>query len=198
MVGLHGSPLRKAYSIASAPSETARTAMIELLVQVDESGGPDPHLERAAPGTPLDVEGPFGRFSLPAIDDGAALLMVAGGTGIAPLRSMLIEALSGPQPPRISLVYSARSIDELAYRDELEQLAASGRIGLTLTVTREESPEWGGRRGRIDQSVLLAALPGRGAWCLICGPGTMVEDVRTTLSALGVPDDRVGIERYDS
>ena len=128
MVGLHGSPLRKPYSIASAPSETARTGHIELLVQVDDSGGPDPHLERAAPGTRLDVEGPFGSFSLPSVEDEPALLMVAGGTGIAPLRSMMIEALNRPVPPRISLVYSARSVDELAYRDELEALAAAGRI----------------------------------------------------------------------
>ena len=73
------------------------------------------------------------------------------GTGIAPLRSMMIEALSRPVPPRISVVYSARSVDELAYRDDLEALAANRRIDLVLTVTRDEGSEWTGTRGRIDR-----------------------------------------------
>ena len=197
MVGLHGSPLRKPYSIASAPAETARTGTIELLVQVDDSGGPDPHLERAAPGTRLDVEGPFGSFSLPPVEDEPALLMVAGGTGIAPLRSMMVEALNRPQPPRISVVYSARSVDELAYRDDLEGLAAAGRIALVLTVTRDEASGWSGRRGRIDRPMLAGALPGPRPWCLICGPQAMIADVRASLSLLGIPDSQVGIERYD-
>ncbi len=198
MVGLHGSPLRKPYSIASAPSETARTGNIELLVQVDDSGGPDPHLERAAPGTRLDVDGPFGSFSLPVEGEPALLLMVAGGTGIAPLRSMMVEALSGPAPPRISLVYSARSVDELACRDELEALAAAGRIVLVMTVTRDDESAWQGLRGRIDRPMLAAALPGTHVWCLICGPQALITDVRAGLSQLGVPDSQVGIERYDA
>jgi ferredoxin-NADP reductase len=197
MVGLHASPLRKPYSIASAPSETSRTGHIELLVQVDDSGGPDPHLELAAPGTRLDVEGPFGSFSLPSLNDRPAFLMVAGGTGIAPLRSMLVEALSRPVPSRISLVYSARSVDELAYRAELEALAAAGRIVLVMTVTRDDRHDWTGRRGRIDSPMLAAVLPAPGAWCLLCGPPAMIENVRTSLSSLGVPDSRVGVERYD-
>jgi len=198
MVGLHGSPLRKPYSIASAPSETSRTGSIELLVQVDDSGGPDPHLELAAPGTQLDVEGPFGSFSLPSANDEPAFLMVAGGTGIAPLRSMMIEALSRPVPPRISLVYSARSVDELAYRAELEALAAAGRIMLVMTVTRDDRTDWSGRRGRIERSLLAAVLPSAEAWCLICGPQAMIEDVRASVSSLGIAESRVGVERYDT
>jgi len=198
MVGLHGSPLRKPYSIASAPSETARTNRIELLVQVDDSGGPDPHIERAAPGTRLDVEGPFGRFTLPAVDDDPAFLLVAGGTGIAPLRSMMIEALHRPAPPRISLVYSARSVEELAYRAELEALASSGHIALAMTVTRDDTFPWRGRRGRIDAQLLKEALPGKSAWCLVCGPQAMIEDVTAGLSSVGVPEARVGMERFDA
>jgi ferredoxin-NADP reductase len=123
--------------------------------------------------------------------------MVAGGTGIAPLRSMMIEALRQPGPPRISVVYSARSIDELAYRAELEALAAARRIALVLTVTRDEGSGWTGMRGRIDRKMLAAALPGTRVWCLICGPQAMIADVKASLSVLGVPDSQVGIERYD-
>jgi glycine betaine catabolism B len=198
MAGLHGSPLRKPYSIASAPGEAIRNGCIDLLVQVDDAGGPDPHLELAAPGVGVDIEGPFGRFALPPIRRGSSLLMVAGGTGIAPLRSMLIDALDHPTPPRIGVVYSARSVDELAYRDELDDLAAGGRITLRLTVTREENAAWPGRRGRIDQHLLAEALPSRHAACLVCGPPALVSDIRACLGSLGVPESAIVVERYDA
>jgi len=197
MAGLHRSPLRKPYSIASAPSEAVRRGWIELLVQVDDSGGPDPHLELARPGVALDLEGPFGSFGLPDLDRDSAVVLVAGGTGIAPLRSMLVEALDRPSPPRISVVYSARSADELAYRGEFEALAAEGRVSLVMTVTRELDRGWPGRRGRIDRALLADVLPDPGAWCLVCGPPALVEDVRTGLAALGVSGRRVVVERYD-
>jgi CDP-4-dehydro-6-deoxyglucose reductase len=197
MAGLHGSPLRKPYSIASAPREAERTRYIELLVQIDNSGGPDPHLELATNGTPLDLEGPFGTFTLPPLGPGGRLLLVAGGTGIAPLRSMLIEALSGDDPPAVHMVYSARSVDELAYREELEELERDGLIELTLTVTREEGA-WPGRRGRIDRALLATAIITPETWCLVCGPPALVADVRSALAAIGVPDTHVGVERYDA
>lgn len=195
MAGLHGSPLRKPYSIASAPVESARDGFIELLVQVDDSGGPDPHLELAARGTPLDIEGPFGTFTLPPLERGARLLLVGGGTGIAPLRSMLVQALDTDMAPIAHVIYSARTVDELAYRDELEALGRAGRIGLTLTVTREEST-WSGRRGRIDRALIAQALSGPESWCLVCGPPALVSDVREALAELQVPAERIGVERW--
>jgi ferredoxin-NADP reductase len=196
MAGLHGSPLRKPYSIASAPVEAERNGFIELLVQVDDSGGPDPHLELATHGTPLDIEGPFGTFTLPPLGHGARILLIGGGTGIAPLRSMLVQALDTGLAPIAHVIYSARTVDELAYRDELQQLARDGRIALTLTVTREGGT-WPGRRGRIDRDLLASALTGRDTWCLVCGPPALVSDVLSALAALEVPAERVGVERYD-
>jgi glycine betaine catabolism B len=195
MAGLHDSPLRKPYSIASAPLEAARQGYIELLVQVDDSGGPDPHLELATHGTPLDLEGPFGGFTLPPLERGAHVVLVAGGTGIAPLRSMLVQALQHDAPVA-HVVYSARTVDELAYREELEALARDGRIGLTLTVTRETGP-WAGRRGRIDRDLLARVVAEPDTQCLVCGPRPLVSDVRAALADLHVPADRVGVERYD-
>lgn len=196
MAGLLGSPLRKPYSIASAPVETERHGLIELLMQVDDSGGPDPRLELAAPGTRLDIDGPFGNFTLPPLARGARILMVGGGTGIAPLRSMLVQALDTGMVPIAHVIYSARSAHEFAYRDELESLARDGRITLTLTVTRDGSA-WEGRRGRIDRELLSKALANPETWCLVCGPPTLVADVRAALGALQVPAERVGVEQYD-
>lgn len=193
MLGLHGSPLRKPYSIASAPWELQKTGVLQVLVQIEDSGGLDPHLELAAPGALLDLEGPFGSFGLPA-DIAGPLLFIAGGTGIAPLRSMLIERLARPTSAPIALVYSARSPEEFGFRLELDALAAAGRVATHFTVTRDGN--WPGRRGRIDAALLADALPSRDATCLVCGPPQMVGDASALLRALGVDANRILIERF--
>jgi NAD(P)H-flavin reductase len=195
MLGLSGSPLRKPYSIASAPWEVDKSGIMQVLVQVEDSGGLDPHLELAAPGAPLDLEGPFGSFGLPAEID-RPLLFVAGGTGIAPLRSMLVQHLSRPRQQRVSLVYSARSVDEFAFRPELAALETAGRITSYFTVTREDPTDWRGRRGRISEALLKESLPSADSICLVCGPPQLVSDTRSLLTQLGVSNDRILVEKY--
>lgn len=195
MLGLHASPLRKPYSIASAPWELEKTGQLQVLAQVDDTGSPDPHLELAASGTLLDLEGPFGSFGLPATTDGG-LLFVAGGTGIAPLRSMMIERMAQPSNEPIALVYSARSPEEFAFRTELDALRATGRLTVHFTVTRHPEAGWTGRRGRIDGSLLADALPSTRSHCLICGPQQLVNDARALLLKLGVAEDRLLIEKF--
>lgn len=205
MVGLNGSPLRKPYSIASAPWEVTKTGVLQLLIQIDDSAL-DPHLERATPGTMVDVEGPFGTFGLPAGGRAEPLLFVAGGTGIAPLRSMLMERLStsavatadklATQAQAISVIYSARSAEEFAFRAELEGLEKAGRITVHFTVTRDDRGAWPGRRGRIDHGLIEKALPSPDARCLICGPPPLVTDAREWLLKLGVKGERILTERY--
>jgi ferredoxin-NADP reductase len=196
MVGLHGSQLRKPYSIASAPIEATNSGSVGLLIQLDDSGGLDPHLELAEEGTLLDVEGPFGSFGLPDQLAVEGLLFVAGGTGIAPLRSMLIERLASTHPPTVSVVYSARYAEELVYGGEIQRLADAGRIRAYLTVTRDESLSWSGRRGRIDRSLLAEALPSREALCLLCGPPQLVSETSVWLRDLGIRANQILTERF--
>lgn len=195
MVGLHDSPLRKPYSIASAPWELQKTGVLQLLAQVDDTGSPDPHLELATPGTLIDVDGPFGTFGLPPEFDDVPLLLVAGGTGIAPLRSVLMDRLARAHVPAIATVYSARSPEEFAYRSELDAMAAAGRIRLWLTVSRSDGA-WEGRRGRIDQALLKEALPSAEACALVCGPPTLVSGVSDLVMELGVKRERILVEKY--
>jgi len=191
MIGLHGATLRKPYSIASAPWEVERTGVMQVLVQIEDTSL-DPHLEHATPGTKLDVAGPFGSFAMPA--DDAPLLFVAGGTGVAPLRSIMMERLARPAVPAMALVYSARSPEEFAFRAELEALAAAKRISTHFTVTRDDT--WSGRRGRIDAALLQDALPTASANCFVCGPPELVSGARELLRTLGVEASRIQIERY--
>ncbi|MGE4066281.1 MAG: ferredoxin--NADP reductase [Vicinamibacterales bacterium] len=195
MAGLPGSPVRKPYSIACSPGQAARDRLLELLVQVDDTGSPDPHLERVIPGGEVAFEGPFGTFVLDAPPAEPAVIFLAGGTGIAPLRAMLWRLLEQDWGGRVALLYSARAPEEFAYREELEALAAEGRIELGLTVTRARDG-WAGVTGRIDRRLVEGILAGARAHAYLCGPRAFVADAAALLLAAGVPAAAIDFERF--
>lgn len=195
-VGLANGNVRRPYSIACSPTWASETQTLELLVQIDDPAAPDPHLERAVAGTRLRVEGPFGSFGLPSPIPERHLLFIAGGTGIAPLRSMMWETMARDAAMRIAVIYSARSPQEFAFRDELSRLASEGRIGLRLTITREAAADWTGSRGRVDAALIQAMLKTEETRCLLCGPPALVTAATATLKAAGVSDERIVSETF--
>jgi len=194
-VGLAEGRVRRPYSIACSPSWTRETKTLEFLVQIDDHAPPDPHLERAVPATRLRVEGPFGSFGLQLPLQEAHLLFIAGGTGIAPLRSMMWEALA-QNVGNIGLVYSARGPQDFAFRDELIQLASQGRIDLRLTITRDAGVEWTGGRGRVDAALIQSMLNSEDTRCLVCGPPSLVTEATATLQAAGVSQEKIASETF--
>jgi NAD(P)H-flavin reductase len=195
--GLASSPVRRPYSIACSPEQAAREGAIELLVQIDDHAAPDPHLELAERGTALSIQGPFGSFSLPRGHDEHPLLLVAGGTGIAPLRSMMWHRLeTAPDAPLIKLLYSARSPEEFAYAEELTRLAAAGRIQLLRTVTRTAGADWDGTRGRLNRELLTRLIDEEPTRCVLCGPAALVADAGAILKDFGVPENWILTETY--
>lgn len=196
MAGLPVGSVRKPYSIASSPAQTAREGALELLVQIEETDAADPHLERVTPGTAVEITGPFGSFVLPHAIPERQLFFLAGGTGIAPLRSMMWDAFERDLADHIAVVYSARSPEEFAYESELRSLAVAGRIELHLTVTRDAVPAWGGLRGRVDRQLVASVLRQPTAHCFVCGPPALVADATDLLRDLGVDEHRILTERY--
>ncbi len=195
MVGLAGSATRAAYSIASAPA-LAATGVLELLVPADGAFGEIGLDPADVAGQLLALEGPAGSFGVPAGARHAPLLLIGGGTGIAPLRSVALDRLEQADAAPMVLVYSARTPDEFAFDDEFAALHLQGRLRLHKTVTRDErTAELAGRSGRIDDALLAAALPGSDAWCLVCGPTGLVDTVTASLEGLGVPGARIIVER---
>lgn len=174
---------RKPYSIASAPGQHG----IEFLIREDGSGL---ELSQAHRGTPVYLEGPHGRFTL--ADDAheaEEVLFVAGGTGIAPIRSMLNDVLGHGNDaicPRCTVVYSARDDHEFAFLPELRKRARQGLITLSLVATRSAPTRWKGLSGRLTVAVLKAILVNRKPVAYICGPEGFVSDVRHALEEMGV------------
>ena len=149
-----------------------------------------------APGDEVMVEGPVGHFIL---DHHRPAVFVAGGIGITPLKGMIEYATDEDLDIPMRLVYSNRTQEEVAYRDELAELGRSNeRLRRVLTLTREpEGSSWEGRRGRIDADLLEEASRGlEGAVYYVCGTPGMLENVLEMLGRLGVAEDRVRHEAF--
>jgi CDP-4-dehydro-6-deoxyglucose reductase, E3 len=177
------------YSIASAPHETARHGWLEFLVKVDGTSRFGRVVATLQPGATIRVEGPAGNFVLPERLGDVPLVFIAGGTGIAPMRSMIFDALHKGHQGTRSLVYSARTPGEFAYLDQLNGLAEQGQLALTLTLTGEVE-EWAHARGRARAEHFLD-LVSPAAMAYVCGPTAMVADLPPALVALGLPRERI-------
>lgn len=193
-----GRPLRRSYSIASPPRGTPR---FELVVTKVEGGPGSTFLHECAPGTPLDVKGPAGTFTRP-LGLAAPSLFIATGTGVAPFRGMLHDALANGREEPLWLLFGARSPEELLFGDELEALArAHPFIRFEPSLSRPP-PGWAGRTGYVQTHVqalwesLTAAHPEAHAY--ICGVKKMLTATQQVLrKELGVDRTRVHLEPYD-
>lgn len=197
IVGAHGQPERRPYSIASSPDVTAETGLLDLLIAAEQDDELGSHFGKGRPGTLVDLEGPLGSFTLPPPGSHPRVLLVAGGTGIAPLRSMIDHMLRRRWSARISLLYSARRSDEFAFIDEFQTYADAGSLELHQTVTRDQGASWSGPRGRIGRSHFKAVLhEPTETLCFVCGPEPLVAESVMTLKALGVPDAQIRTEQW--
>jgi ferredoxin-NADP reductase len=176
----------RSYSIASGP----RDGRLELTVERVDDGEVSPYLvDEVRQGDAFELRGPIGGYFAWEPGDGGPLFLVGGGSGVVPLRAML-RARTPDLPAR--LVYSARTLDDVIYRDELEALGDE----LVLTLTRETRD--GHRHGRVDASLLreVGFGPEREPRIFVCGPTPFAEAAAAALVELGHPPERIRIERF--
>ncbi|HXS64079.1 MAG TPA: ferredoxin reductase [Streptosporangiaceae bacterium] len=187
-----GYTAERSYSIAAADGEP-----VAITVERLDDGEVSPYLtEELQPGDQLGVRGPIGRWFVWDPSDGGPLLLIAGGSGVVPLRAILRHRrLVGSHVPA-RLLYSARALGEVIYRSELDQYHDGSQVSYTLT--RSQPPDWTGFTGRVDRAMLAeVAWPARDRpLAYVCGPTPFVETVARELVALGYPAGRVKTERF--
>lgn len=183
----------RTFSIASAPEDPWIALTIERL----PGGKVSSRLcGDVYPGSRFELRGPMGRSFVWRASDGGPLLLVAGGSGIAPLMSMLrhrahASATSAPGFDMLGgarVLYSTRTPEDIIYREELAALVRSDpSVEITYTATRGTSADWPGFRRRIDRAMLEQV-----AWpttarsrTYVSGPSAFVETVTGHLLALG-------------
>jgi len=188
-----GKPQVRCYSISSPPH-----ARGYLEISVRNQGMVSSMLHATVrAGSVLSINRPAGGFVYPAGDD-RPLVLMAGGIGITPLMSMLRHAAACDPTRPVTLLYSARTEQALAFRRELHVLAERHpHIRVAMTVTRPTEVTRV-RTGRLDADLVRQYVPApqHSIFCL-CGPLPMIEDTRHLLADLGVPNSQVRYEQFD-
>jgi len=191
-----GYQAERSYSIASAP-ESGR---IELVVERLDDGEVSPYLaDELHEGDGLELRGPIGGWFAWDAKEGGPLLLVAGGSGIAPLMAMARHRKAAGSDTPVRLLYSSRSYAEIIFRQELETLAADDEtLEVIQTLTRSRPEGWRGYDRRIDREMLreVAYPPEEHPLAFVCGPTPLVETVATALVDLGHDPNRVKTERF--
>ena len=173
-----GYQAQRSYSIASAPEDERLVLTVERLVE---------------------LRGPIGGFFVWEESLGGPLVLIGGGSGVVPLRSMLRHWVTGSRAVPVHLLYSSRSLDEVIYRSELLGYSSDyDAVDVRLALTREWPDDYTGHTGRIDPALLtdLAGPPDQRPRIYVCGPNGFVEAAAEWLVELGHAPDRIRTERF--
>jgi ferredoxin-NADP reductase len=192
-----GYQAQRSYSIASEPE---REGKVDITVERINDGEISTYMHDVlVPGDRIEARGPIGGYFVWEAMMTEPLLLIAGGSGVVPLMSMLRHrAAAGAKNPT-SLLYSSRNFEDIIYYNELEKLrAANSGLQIFHTLTRSQPAEWKGYARRIDQDMLkeVAQPLGKSVQVFICGPTLLVEAAANTLVKIGVPSNQIKTERF--
>ncbi len=193
-VQIDGKPHVRCYSISSAPHSRGY-----LEISVRRQGLVSGTLHATVRvGAALTINRPAGQFVYPTGDD-RPLALIAGGIGITPLLSMLRHATATDPLRPVTLLYSVRGEQDVAFYNELRVLAERHpHLGVVITLTQPKGPTML-QTGVINADMLrqYVPAPAHTIFCL-CGPPPMIEAMRHMLAGLGVPDGQIRYERFNT
>ena len=191
-----GYQAQRSYSIASAPEEGRLALTVERL----GDGEVSPYLtDVLVAGDRLELRGPIGGYFVWDVDDGGPVLLVGGGSGVVPLMAMIRHRAAVGSGVPMRLLYSVKTLGDLIYRDELEELAGRGDGFETFfTLTREQPEGWTGYTRRVDRELLaeIGWPATESPLAYVCGPTGFVEAVASALVESGLPPSHVKTERF--
>lgn len=192
-----GYQAERSYSIAS-PS--AHIALVEITVERIKDGEVSPFLtQQLELGDTIELRGPLGGYFTWSPENPAPLMLIAGGSGIVPLMSMLRTRTKAVNRPPTRLLYSSRSFEEIIYRSDLDTLAAANDgFSIANALTRGAPANWNGETRRVDGEMLAKyTFPAvQAPQNFVCGPTSFVETVADRLVALGHHETAIRTERF--
>jgi CDP-4-dehydro-6-deoxyglucose reductase len=192
----NGEELSRAYSIASAPRDDGR---FDIAVTRVEQGPGSRKLHEVQPGEAFRMSHAQGFFTLEPVV--RPVLMVGTGTGVSPLRSMLVAASRDEdvRHERFVLLFGCRSEEDMLYRDDFERLEREWPSFRFVPTLSRAGANWKARCGYVQLHVpeIVANLGGH-CDVYVCGLNRMIREVRTVLKEkLGFTRERIHTERYD-
>jgi ferredoxin-NADP reductase len=192
-----GYQAQRSYSIASPGGHGTR---IEITVERIAGGEVSPFLtEEMIVGDAIELRGPIGGYFTWEPEYPSPLMLIAGGSGVVPLMSMLRTRRIAGSPVPARLLYSSRTAQDIIYRNELDRLVAQmDGFSLVHTLTRGAPAAWRGEVRRVDREMLARhVFPAtQKPLIFICGPTSFVEVVTDELIPLGYDEKTIKTERF--
>lgn len=184
----------RGFSIASAPHEDFLMVATRMRDTAFKRV-----LSKMALGTKVKIEGPFGNLTLHNNVERAAVLL-AGGIGITPFRSIIVRAAKEKLPHRIFLFFSNRRPEDAPFLQELQELESVNpnyKLVATMTKSETSNDSWSGETGWINREMILRHVKDELAPIYyIAGPPNMVRGVHEMLNTMGVDDDDIRTEEF--
>lgn len=183
---------KRSYSISSDPEHKNS---LELCIALKEGGRGSAVLANTKEGDKFKLDGPFGVFCLEEIPNNDVIL-IAGGTGISPLRSMLKHLLNINFPNKVTLFYSFKSDADYLYKEEFEQLSKENKNFQLIPISTQPNPEWKGETQHV-QEIFQKYIKGvENQDVYACGPVPMVDDIFNTLKGFGFREEHLHREKW--
>ncbi len=184
----------RAFTLAGAPSEEHLMVVTRLRDTAFKRVFNEMPFE-----TVVNIEGPFGNLTLPE-SSARPLVFLAGGIGITPFRSMLVQAATQDLPHRLVLFYSNRHPEDAPFLHELQDLQrkiSNYTFVGTMTQMGKSDGSWTGETGYLDHAMLTRHLQGiESPLYYIVGPPAMVKGIRTMLKNVGVGKADIRTEEF--
>ena len=177
----------RAYSIASSPLNKDY-----LEIALDKVGPFTTKLFTMKEGELLKFKGPYGKFYF-SEDMKNNLMLIAGGTGITPLISIIRYCNDKKLSNKIKFLYSVRTPSDIIYKEELENIKKSNKnFDYIVTITRPNSENWKGRIGRIDRELLKQNIQNiEESLYYLCGPKEFVHNIVEMLESFGAKKEQI-------
>ena len=187
---------RRTFSIASPPQVDGHLQIVTRMT----GSALKRSLAEVALGTPVEILGPSGAFTLHA-DTAVPAVFIAGGIGITPFRSMAHDAVARQLPHQIILVYSNRNLEGTAFHDEFRQIAATHRNFKyipTLTQADKSPRRWEGERRYVNLDFLREHIGDLTKPIFyMAGPPGLVSTIRKAVLEAGVGPRRIQAEEFE-
>jgi len=195
---IDGQELHRCYTLSSPPS---RPHLAAITVKRVPGGRVSNWLhDHLTPGDAVRARGPLGGFSM-VRHPAPAYLFLSGGSGITPLMSMTRTLYDLASPADVVFVHSARTPDDIPFRQELELMAATAPHLRVSHVCEDdgETERWDGHRGRLTLDMLRQTVPDLlRREVFTCGPPGYMRAVRRMLAVAGLPEDRCHEESFEA
>ncbi|RZD31092.1 MAG: hypothetical protein CXT77_03090 [uncultured DHVE6 group euryarchaeote] len=179
----------RAYSIANAPNDKFE---ILIIAKIIPDSNFSQYLDQLETHEKIEVQGPFGRFTLSEKDKTKEVTLLGAGTGVAPLIGIIEYALQNNIKPH--LIYCDKTDEDLINIKQFDELTQKNKITCKILTTRDKNSKR--TKGRITLEYLKENILTRKGLFFVCGPPEYVNNVVGYLEELGINSDNIKTERY--